>query len=242
MASELLASPEIWASLLTLTALEIVLGVDNVIFISLLASRLPEPAASRARRFGLLFALITRVAFLSGVFWLTQLTATVVEVLGAELSWRDLILLGGGLFLIVKATLEIHHAVEHGSHGEQRPPDPGRSFILTVVQIALIDIVFSVDSVITAVGLASQIWVMVVAISISIAVMYLSSGGISRFIARHPTTKMLALSFLLLIGMALIGDALDFHIPRGYLYAAMGFSVLVELLNIAASRGRRAAR
>jgi len=238
---EFLASPELWASLITLTALEIVLGVDNVIFISLLASRLPEPAASRARRFGLLVALVTRILFLSGIFWLTRLTATVVEVMGADLSWRDLILLGGGLFLIVKATLEIHHAVENGSHGQEQTPDPGRSFLLTVIQIGLIDIVFSIDSVITAIGLAERIWVMIVAILISIAVMYGSSGAISRFIARNPTTKMLALSFLLLIGTALLGDAFDFHMPRGYLYAAMGFSVLVEMLNLAAARGGRRA-
>jgi predicted tellurium resistance membrane protein TerC len=229
----------IWTSLAALTVMEIVLGIDNVVFLSLIAGRLPGPAARRARQYGLALALIARLAMLGGIVWLVGLTRPVIEVAGQALSWRDLVLLSGGLFLIAKATHEIHNSVEGA--GEAAGGAPAGSFIAVVAQIAVIDMVFSVDSVITAVGMAEHFGVMAAAVVIAIAVMYAASGPVSDFLKQHPTTKMLALGFLFLIGVALIGDGLGFHIPRGYIYFAMAFSGMIEGLNVFAAR-RRARR
>lgn len=235
---EWLTDPTILASLVALTAMEIVLGIDNVVFISVIVSRLPEPQATRARQIGLALALGFRVLFLFTLFWLTRLTEPVFTVFGEDVSWRDLVLLGGGLFLLVKATQEIHRDVE-GDHEGGIAGKMVTGFGLVVAQIALIDVVFSVDSIITAIGMADYISVMVVAVILAIAVMYFASGPVSGFIERHPTTRMLALAFLLMIGIALIADGVGFHIPRGYLYVAMAFSAGVEILNVVASRNRK---
>jgi predicted tellurium resistance membrane protein TerC len=235
---EWLTDPTILASLVALTAMEIVLGIDNVVFISVIVSRLPEPQATRARQIGLALALGFRVLFLFTLFWLTRLTEPVFTVFGEDVSWRDLVLLGGGLFLLVKATQEIHRDVE-GDHEGGIAGKMVSGFGLVVAQIALIDVVFSVDSIITAIGMADYISVMVVAVILAIAVMYFASGPVSGFIERHPTTRMLALAFLLMIGIALIADGVGFHIPRGYLYVAMAFSAGVEILNVVASRNRK---
>jgi len=226
----------IWTSLAALTVMEIVLGIDNVVFLSLIAGRLPEPAARRARGVGLMLALVARLAMLGGIIWLVGLTRPVIELAGQALSWRDLVLLAGGLFLIAKATHEIHTSVEGA--GEGMGKRAAGSFIAVVVQIAVIDMVFSVDSVITAVGMVEHFGVMAAAVVIAMAVMYAASGPVSDFLKQHPTTKMLALGFLFLIGVALIGDGLGFHIPRGYIYFAMAFSGMVEALNIFAARRR----
>jgi predicted tellurium resistance membrane protein TerC len=235
---EWLTDPTILASLVALTAMEIVLGIDNVVFISVIVSRLPEPQATRARQIGLALALGFRILFLFTLFWLTRLTEPVFTVLGEDVSWRDLVLLGGGLFLLVKATQEIHRDVE-GDHEGGIAGKMVAGFGLIVVQIALIDVVFSIDSIITAIGMADYISVMVVAVILAIVVMYFASGPVSGFIERHPTTRMLALAFLLIIGIALIADGVGFHIPRGYLYVAMAFSAGVEVLNVVASRNRK---
>ncbi|MBR0989952.1 TerC family protein [Bradyrhizobium japonicum] len=234
----LLTSPEAWAALLTLTALEIVLGIDNIIFLSVLVARLPAHQANRARQIGLALALIFRLILLSLLFWLTGLTAPVFSLGGFDFSWRDIILIGGGLFLIAKATHEIHAAVE--------PPDAkedhasGRNaFLLVIAQIIVIDLVFSLDSIITAIGMAEEIEIMIAAVVIACAVMYVSSGPVARFVAEHPTTKMLALAFLVLIGVALVADGLKFHIPRGYIYFAIAFSAAVEFFNVLARRNQR---
>jgi predicted tellurium resistance membrane protein TerC len=235
---EWLTDPTILASLVTLTAMEIVLGIDNVVFISVIVARLPEPEATRARQIGLAMALGFRILFLFTLFWLTRLTEPVFTVFGEDVSWRDLVLLGGGLFLLVKATQEIHRDVE----GDHEGGIAGRmvsGFGLIVAQIALIDVVFSIDSIITAIGMADYISVMVVAVILAIMVMYFASGPVAGFIERHPTTRMLALAFLLMIGIALIADGVGFHIPRGYLYVAMAFSAGVEILNVIASRNRK---
>jgi predicted tellurium resistance membrane protein TerC len=235
-----LANPDIWASLLTLTLMEIVLGIDNVIFIALLVSRLPEHQQARARTLGLGAALIMRVILLFGIVWLTRLVEPLFSVMENDISWRDIILIAGGIFLVVKATTEIHHTIE----GEETERKVGvkAAFGMTIVQIMLLDIVFSFDSVLTAIGMAQHIEIMITAVVIAIGVMLFASGPISNFIHKHPTTKMLALSFLLMIGMALIADGFDFHLPRGYIYAAIGFSVLVEVLNLSMQRKRRAER
>jgi predicted tellurium resistance membrane protein TerC len=235
-----LANPDIWASLLTLTLMEIVLGIDNVIFIALLVSRLPEHQQARARTLGLGAALIMRVILLFGIVWLTRLVEPLFSVMDNDISWRDIILIAGGIFLVVKATTEIHHTIE----GEETERKVGvkAAFGMTIVQIMLLDIVFSFDSVLTAIGMAQHIEIMITAVVIAIGVMLFASGPISNFIHKHPTTKMLALSFLLMIGMALIADGFDFHLPRGYIYAAIGFSVLVEVLNLSMQRKRRAER
>jgi predicted tellurium resistance membrane protein TerC len=241
---ELLTSPEAWAALLTLTALEIVLGIDNVIFISVLVSRIPEPQATRARQIGLLLALVFRIVLLGLLFWLIGLTEPVITVKGFELSWRDIILIAGGLFLIAKATHEIHAEVE-AEHGEGEPgaaAAPKASFWWVVAQLAVIDLVFSIDSIITAIGMAQEIEIMIAAVVIAIIVMYIASGPVSRFIADYPTTKMLALAFLVLIGVALVADGFEFHIPRGYIYSAMAFAAAVEVFNVLAGRKRRRAR
>jgi len=234
----LLTSPEAWAALLTLTALEIVLGIDNIIFLSVLVARLPAHQANRARQIGLALALIFRLILLSLLFWLTGLTAPVFSLGGYDFSWRDIILIGGGLFLIAKATHEIHGAVEPPDAAEDRAS--GRNaFLLVIAQIIVIDLVFSLDSIITAIGMAQEIEIMIAAVVIACAVMYVSSGPVARFVAEHPTTKMLALAFLVLIGVALVADGLKFHIPRGYIYFAIAFSAAVEFFNVLARRNQR---
>jgi predicted tellurium resistance membrane protein TerC len=235
---ELLASPEAWLALATLTALEIVLGIDNVIFISVLVSRIPPEQAKRARQIGLALALIFRIALLSILVWLIGLTEPVITVKSVALSWRDIILIGGGAFLIAKAVHEIHAEVEaaHGEAGEQ--PKPG-AFFWVIMQIIVIDLVFSLDSIITAIGMAEDIEIMVAAVVIACAVMYISSGPVAKFVTDHPTTKMLALAFLVLIGVALVADGFQFHIPRGYIYFAILFAAAVELFNVLAGRNRK---
>jgi predicted tellurium resistance membrane protein TerC len=221
-------------ALVTLTFLEIVLGVDNVIFISILSGKLPKAQQGKARRVGLAAAMIMRILLLLSIAWVIGLTATLFTVLGYEISGRDLILLGGGLFLLGKATLEIHDGLE-GEEGH-RTAKVAPGFGAVIVQIMLLDIVFSLDSVITAVGMAEDISIMVLAVVLAVAVMMFSAEPISAFVHRHPTVKMLALSFLLLIGLALIGDAFEMHIPKGYIYFAMGFSVFVEMINMRVRR------
>jgi predicted tellurium resistance membrane protein TerC len=238
---ELLTSPEAWAALLTLTALEIVLGIDNVIFISVLVSRISEPQATRARQIGLLLALVFRIVLLSLLFWLIGLTQPVITVKGFELSWRDIILIAGGLFLIAKATHEIHGEVEADEGGNDER-SAGSAFFWVIMQIIVIDMVFSLDSIITAIGMAQELEIMVAAVVIACVVMYVSSGPVARFVAEHPTTKMLALAFLVLIGVALVADGFKFHIPRGYIYFAIAFSAAVEFFNVLARRNRRKAR
>jgi predicted tellurium resistance membrane protein TerC len=222
---------QILASLASLTAMEIVLGIDNVVFISILASKLPDAQRGTARKLGLAVALATRLLLLLSVSWLMGLTAPLFSILGKELSGRDLILLAGGLFLIAKATHEIFDRLE-GPELAQQGQAKAASFTGVIAQIAVLDIVFSLDSVITAVGMAQQLWVMVVAMVVAVGVMLAASGGISRFVERHPSVKMLALSFLLLIGVMLVGEAIDHHIAKGYVYFAMGFSLFVEVLNL----------
>ena len=237
---ELLTSPEAWAALLTLTALEIVLGIDNVIFLSVIVSRIPPAQAKRARPIGLLLALVFRIVLLSILVWLIGLTEPVVTVKDVALSWRDIILIGGGLFLIAKATHEIHGEVEAREGGEDEQGSAS-AFFLVIVQIIIIDLVFSLDSIITAIGMASELAIMVAAVVIACLVMYASSGPVARFVAEHPTTKMLALAFLVLIGVALVADGFKFHIPRGYIYFAILFSAAVEFFNVLAKRNRKKA-
>ncbi|HJS84843.1 MAG TPA: TerC family protein [Acetobacteraceae bacterium] len=233
-----LSDPQIWASLLTLTALEIVLGIDNLIFLSILADRLPPQRQPIARRIGLFLALGLRLGLLAAITWIMRLTQPVLTVAGWAFSWRDLILIGGGLFLVYKGTGEIHERIEGGGEHEGAR-DAHASLIGTIAQIALLDIVFSLDSVITAVGMANQLPVMMAAVVIAVGVMMLASAPVSGFVNRHPTVKMLALSFLLLIGMTLIADGFGAHVPKGYIYAAIAFSMFVELLNQLAGRNRR---
>ncbi|MGC2812216.1 MAG: TerC family protein [Bradyrhizobium sp.] len=235
------SSPEAWAALLTLTALEIVLGIDNVIFLSVVVSRIPPAQAKRARQIGLLLALLFRILLLSLLVWLIGLTQAVLSVQGIALSWRDIILIGGGLFLIAKATHEIHTEVEAGAEASGDPPKAGVLFWV-IVQIIVIDIVFSLDSIITAIGMAQDLEIMIAAVVIACLVMYLSSGPVARFVAEHPTTKMLALAFLVLIGVALVADGFKFHIPRGYIYFAIAFSAAVEAFNVLAKRNRKSTR
>ena len=227
---EWLADPKIWIALLTLTALEIVLGVDNIIFISILAGKLRADQQGRARRLGLALAMFMRIALLASIVWVVRLTAPLFEVLCQEISGRDLILILGGLFLIAKSTHEIHDKLE-GEEGETAAR-VAPSLTAVIVQIALLDLVFSLDSVITAVGMAKDLGVMITAVVVAVVIRLVSAGSISAFVDRHPTVKMLALSFLVLIGTTLIAEGLAFHIPKGYIYFAMAFSVLVELLNM----------
>ena len=241
MAIEWLSDPEIWVSLVTLTALEIVLGIDNLVFIAILAGRLPADRQNRARQTGLALALITRLALLASIAWIIGLTRPVFDLFGHPVSWRDIVLVGGGFFLLYKGTREIHHRLEGDGPGEAKPREK-ISFSGVIVQIVLLDIVFSLDSVITAVGMASAIWVMAAAIVIAVAIMLGMSKPLAEFVERYPTVKMLALSFLLLIGMTLIADGAGFHVPKGYIYAAIGFSVGVEALNQLAARRRRSRR
>jgi predicted tellurium resistance membrane protein TerC len=236
-----LADPQIWASLLSLTALEIVLGIDNLIFLSILAGRLPPARQAAARRIGLALALAMRLALLFALTWIMGLVAPVLAVAGHDFSWRDFILIGGGFFLVYKGTQEIHARIE-GEDDHAGTAAAHAGFAATIAQIGLLDIVFSLDSVITAVGMASQLPVMIAAVVISIGVMLVAAEPVSGFVNRHPTVKMLALSFLLLVGMTLIADGFGSHVPKGYIYAAMGFSMLVELLNQLAGRRRRRAK
>ena len=223
-------SAEGWIALGTLTVLEIVLGIDNIVFISILAGKLRQEDRARARRVGLSLAMIIRILLLLSITWVMSLTAPLFAVLGWEISGRDVILLVGGLFLIGKSTLEIHEKLEGvEGHGSAKV---AKSFASVIIQILLLDIVFSLDSVITAVGMAEDVAVMILAVIIAVGVMLLSSSAISEFVDRHPTVKILALSFLLLIGVSLIGEGLDQHIPKGYIYFAMAFSVFVEMINL----------
>jgi len=232
--------PATWASLLTLMALEMVLGIDNLLFISILADRLPQEQRAKARKVGLALALVTRLALLATLAWIVGLTQPFVHLGDFGLSWRDVILIGGGLFLLRKATLEIHNEVEGGEQDEG-PARVQATFAAIVTQIMVIDMVFSLDSVITAVGMADQLWVMVVAVLASVGLMIAAATPMAEFVSRHRTVKMLALSFLLLIGVVLVADGLHFHIPKGYIYFALAFSITVEALNYWARR-RSAAR
>ena|SRR5581483_787721 len=227
---ELLTDPQAWIAFVTLSLLEIVLGIDNIIFISILVGRLPPAQRNSARVSGLAFAMVTRVLLLFSIVWLTRLTKPWFFIGEQGVSGRDVILFLGGLFLLIKSTLEIHHTLEGAA--EQHATRVFSSFIMTVAQIGVIDIVFSLDSVFTAVGLANDLPVMVAAVIVAILVMMVVSGAISDFVDRHPTIKILALSFLILIGVALIAEGAHFHIPKGYLYFAMAFSVVVEMINI----------
>jgi predicted tellurium resistance membrane protein TerC len=232
-----LADPQAWIGFVTLAVLEIVLGIDNIVFISILAGKLKPAERSRARRLGLGLAMIMRILMLLSISWIVRLTAPLFTVLGEEISGRDLVLLVGGLFLLGKATHEIHNKLE-GEEGEAsarvRP-----SFVSVIIQIMLLDIVFSLDSVITAIGMVQQVGVMIAAVVVAVAFMMAFSGPISDFVERHPTVKMLALSFLLMIGAMLIAEGLDHHIPKGYVYFSMAFSVFVETLNIRLRKVRR---
>jgi len=227
---EWITDPQVWIALLTLTALEIVLGIDNIIFISILAGKLPPLRQARARTLGLGAAMLTRIALLLSLTWIMKLTAPLFTVLGQEISGRDIIVVLGGLFLIGKSTFEIHDKLEGVEH--TRREGRGVSFAGVLVQIALLDIIFSLDSVITAVGMANQVGVMIAAIVLAVLFMMYASGPISRFVEHHPTVKILALSFLLLIGVSLVAEGFDQHIPKGYIYFAMAFSVFVEMLNM----------
>lgn len=226
-----ITNPEIWIALVTLTALEIVLGIDNIIFISILAGKLPPEQQARGRQTGLALAMITRVGLLTSLAFIVNLTSPLFTIFNIGVTGRDLILLGGGLFLITKSTREIHDKLEGGEdHTGNIKAAP--SFVGTIIQILLLDIVFSLDSVITAVGMAKDLWVMIAAVIIAVLIMLVLSGAIANFVNRHPTIKMLALSFLLMIGFTLLVEGFHQEIPKGYIYFAMGFSVLVELLNL----------
>jgi len=236
---ELLTDPQAWAALVTLTAMEIILGIDNIVFISVLVARLPVDEGKRARSIGLMLALVFRILLLFALSWLIGLTQPVVSAFGFSLSWRDLILIAGGLFLLFKATHELHNEFEE--EGEEPVQVNGRAFAGVILQVALIDIVFSVDSIITAIGMAQHLPIMIAAVVLAMLVMFVSSGPISGFIQRHPTTKVLALAFLMLIGMSLVADGVGMHIPRAYIYFAMAFAAAVETVNVMAKQ-RRARR
>jgi predicted tellurium resistance membrane protein TerC len=235
---ELLADPHTWIALFTLTALELVLGIDNIIFISILVDRLPPQRRELARRLGLGLAMLMRLLLLFALSWVVELTAPLFTAMREEISGRDLVLLLGGAFLIWKATSEIHDLVQGDPQDEEARP-PASSFAGVLVQIMIIDLVFSLDSIITAVGMVDEIKVMVAAVILSVAIMMLFAGAIGRFVSSHPTVKTLALSFLIMVGMALVADGLDFHVPKGYIYFAMAFSVGVEVLNLRMRRNLR---
>jgi predicted tellurium resistance membrane protein TerC len=232
-----LGEPATWLALATLAGLEIVLGVDNLVFIAILTERLPAEKRPFARRMGLAMALVTRLILLAMIAWIVTLTRPIVHLAGLDLSWRDMILMGGGVFLLYKATQEIHAEMEGGEE-EAAATAVTVSVAAIVTQIAFVDIIFSLDSVITAVGMADHLWVMASAVLIAMALMITAANPLAEFVSRHPTVKMLALSFLLLIGMVLIADGLHFHIPKGYVYSALAFSVIVEALNFRARRKR----
>jgi predicted tellurium resistance membrane protein TerC len=237
---ELLSDPNTWIAFGTLTVMEIVLGIDNIVFISVLVSRLPAAQAERARKLGLALALIFRIALLLVLSWIIGLTQPAITAWGLALSWKDIILIAGGAFLVYKATHEMHAEMEE-------PHEPGlavaakAAFSAIILQIIVIDMVFSIDSIVTAVGMADDVEVMIAAVVVAVGIMFVASGPVAKFVAEHPTTKMLALAFLLLIGMSLVADGFGFHIPKGYIYSAMGFSVLVEAINIIARQRRLAA-
>jgi len=233
---ELLTDPHAWISLATLSVLEIVLGIDNIIFLSIVSARLPVHQQATARRIGLGLALIARVLLLLSLTWMIGLTRPIFEIAGFAVSWRDIVLVAGGMFLIVKGTVETHHMLE----GQGEASVAGTAgFAAVITQIVLLDLVFSLDSVITAIGIAEHVPIMVAAIVIAMAIMLLAAEPTARFVNAHPTVKMLALSFLLLVGAALVADGMHFHIPRGYLYFAIAFSMGVESLNLLAARARR---
>lgn len=233
-----LTSPEAWVALATLTVLEIVLGIDNLVFISVFADRLPKEERGKARQLGLAAAMLTRILLLFSISWIIGLTTTLFAVLGHEVSGRDLVLIAGGLFLLSKSTREIHHSLEGEGKGSEPASKRTHTFAGVLVQIAILDIVFSLDSVITAVGMADDLGVMVTAVVLAVGVMMISANAVGGFVTEHPTVKMLALSFLLLIGTSLVAEGMGFHIPKGYIYFAMGFSVLVEFLNIRSKGGQ----
>jgi predicted tellurium resistance membrane protein TerC len=237
---EWLTNPQIWIGLITLTALEIVLGIDNIVFISVLGGRLAPALQNRARLVGLLLAMVMRILLLLSIFWIMGLTRPLFSVKGFDVTGRAIILIAGGLFLLAKSTREIHDKLEEiDEHGKGRAAP---SFTSVLVQILLLDVIFSLDSVITAVGMVDHVGVMIAAIVLAVAVMMVFAGAVSRVIDRHPTLKMLALSFLLLIGMNLVADGVGFHIPKGYTYFAMAFSVFVEMLNLRLRKKPRRAR
>jgi predicted tellurium resistance membrane protein TerC len=236
---EFLSDPQVWASLLTLTALEIVLGIDNLIFLSIVSSRLPLHQQALARRIGLALALLGRIVLLFSLTWLIGLTEPIQliqSISGLDVSWRDLVLIGGGLFLLVKGTMETHHMLEGHEEGASIATI---TFFSAVVQILILDVVFALDSIITAIGMAEHLSIMVTAVVIAMIVMLVAADPVSNFVNRHPTVKMLALTFLLLVGVALIADGMHFHIPRGYLYFAIAFSCAVEGLNLWAAAARK---
>ena len=236
----LLFDPNAWLALATLTVLEIVLGIDNLVFISVLTSRCEPKDARRVRQIGLSLAFLFRIVMLFGLTWLMGLTAPLFSLFGIGISWRDIILIGGGLFLIAKATHEIHTEVE--ARDEENGEASGSSaFFWVIIQIIVIDMVFSLDSIITAIGMAQDLMIMIAAVVIACLIMYVSSGPIAKFVSEHPTTKMLALAFLVLIGVALVADGFQFHIPRGYIYFAITFSAAVEFFNVLAKRNRKKA-
>ena len=239
---ELLNDPAVWASFLTLTILEIVLGVDNVIFISIAASKLPEHQRARARFLGLMGALVLRIGLLFSIAWIVGLSAPIATIMGWQLSWRDLILIGGGLFLIYKAATEIFEEVEGDDLHTAEERVVEAVFLSVIFQIMLLDLVFSVDSVITAVGIADHLEVMIAAVCVAIVVMMVAANPIADFVENHPSTKMLALAFLVMVGMALVADGFHYHVERGFIYAAMVFAGAVEGLNLLRQRRRRAAR
>ena len=227
-----LADPNAWIALLTLTSLEIILGIDNIIFISVLVGRLPEKDRKQGRTFGLALAMISRILLLLSITWVMKLNDALFTILNNDISGRDLILLGGGLFLLAKSTHEIHHTMEDNESSNDSANKAVVTFGSVLLQVAVIDLVFSLDSVITAVGLADEIQIMVLAIVISVGIMMLSATSIGNFVDEHPTVKMLALSFLILVAVTLVAEGLDFHFPKGYVYFAMGFSFFVEMLNL----------
>jgi predicted tellurium resistance membrane protein TerC len=234
---QLLTDPNAWAALVTLTALEIVLGIDNIVFISVLVSRCSPREGKRARQIGLSLALVFRILLLFGLTYLIKLTYPVATAFGRDFSWHDVILIAGGLFLIAKATHEIHAEVE-ADEAEPAAAKVYAAFSMIVLQVVAVDLVFSIDSIVTAIGMAQDIEIMIAAVVIAVVVMYVASGPVARFVAEHPTTKMLALAFLILIGVALVADGFEFHIPRGYIYASMAFAGVVEVFNLAARRNR----
>ena len=235
---EWLTDPHIWASFLALSAMEIVLGIDNVVFISVMVSRMPPDQRLWARRIGLSLALIFRVIMLGGITWFIHMTTPIFSIGSYDFSWRDLVLIAGGLFLLVKGTREMHQDIE-GNHDESVGAAASNTMTSAIVQIALIDLVFSVDSIITAVGMADHVEIMIAAVVVAIGVMYVAAEPVARFIERHPTTKMLALNFLMVIGVALVADGFHVHVPRAYIYSAMAFAALTEFFNLMAVRRKR---